>query len=130
VAGLLLSVEDRQVSNLLFSISIILWLWLSELEVIERKLFSKANKILLILAVALLIVMAYASLGVFFSAINEWLPDPLAWIFSIVAFIAVASLFYNAIHWLAVHNPVGNIGKEPQKIHRHFMVDHKPHKGV
>jgi xanthosine utilization system XapX-like protein len=127
VAGLL--VENRQISNLLFSISIVLWLWISELEIIENKIFSKAS--FLMFTVAILVIIAYLSLGVIFSAIDVLLPaKPLAIIFSIIASIAVASLLYRAIHWLMINNPVKNIGKEHKAMHRHFMVDHKYKDGV
>ena len=105
--------------------SIIIWLWLSEIELFEQKLTRKIRNLnctnikrfSIILLTAFMVFTFYFTLEVLevlevFVKINQVLPDYEVWIFLAFIFTAVITLFYNSINWLIINNPVNNIGKE------------------
>ncbi len=121
-----LAFDDYQTPDIFYGISIIIWLWLSEIELFEQQLTQKIRsldctklikQISIILLTVFIVITFYLTLDALeelevFVQINQALLSYDVWIFLVVIFTAAITLFYSPINWLIINNPVDNIRKE------------------
>lgn len=89
-----------------------MWLWLPEIETIERKVAKSTVKELSIVLMTAFIGIALHLILREFIQISQLLSNPEIWILLAIISIGVISYFYKTIIWLASNNPINNIGKE------------------
>ncbi|MEE9362047.1 MAG: hypothetical protein V3U92_05560, partial [Cellulophaga sp.] len=92
--------------------SIIIWLWLPEIEIIETKVTKNTIKqFSIVFLAASMIIAIYMVIGSFVK-MSQWLPNYEIWLLLSILLMGVISIFYKTIIWLAINNPIRNIGKE------------------
>jgi TRAP-type C4-dicarboxylate transport system permease small subunit len=128
VIGLL--IDGYQASGLFILCSSIFWLWLPEIEraeatIFKRKKLSHVRHLLLLVAIFVFVYIAFRIANSFFFWLINYYPAPLVWVACVPLVLALVSMAMRSLEWLNSNNPVCNIEKEPKKVHRHFMVDHK-----
>ncbi len=112
LSAIALSLNGYQTPDTYYGASIVIWLWLPEIEVIERKIARTPIKQFSIVFLSCFMVIAiYMGLGAFVEFI-QWLTGYKIWLLLSILIMGVFSLVYKTIVLLAINNPVHNIGKE------------------
>jgi hypothetical protein len=112
LSAIALSLNGYQTPDTYYGASIVIWLWLPEIEVLERKIARTPIKQFSIVFLSCFMVIAiYMLLGNFVEFI-QWLSGHEVWVLLAILVMAGFSLVYKTIVLLAINNPVKNIGKE------------------
>ena len=112
LSAIALAFDGCQIPDLFYGVSIIIWLWLPEIEIIETKVTKNTIKqFSIVFLAASMIIAIYMVIGSFVK-MSQWLPNYEIWLLLSILLMGVISIFYKTIIWLAINNPVRNIGKE------------------
>ncbi len=106
-----LAFDGYQIPDVYYGASIVIWLWLPEIEVLERKMTRhKIKQFSITLLSAFMMIAIYIGLGKIMPLI-QWQPGFAIWL--LLCIIGVGSLFllYKTIILLVMNNPIQNIGK-------------------
>ncbi len=107
-----LAFDGYQVPDIFYGVSIVIWLWLPEIELIERKITRKIIKQFSIMLLSASIVIAIYMILFTFVQISQLLPYYKPWLMLVIVVTGSIPLFLKMIIWLATNNPVDNIGNE------------------